>query len=109
MYDPGGMLIGTMEHGEVEFAAALVIRWHHLNSPTEWKPISRAALGEMLKTDEESKKWAQNPFWRPSPYEFQEKGFITGWGEEPTAMGTLTQKFHDALLKRHKRLHPDAA
>lgn len=107
MYDPGGMLIGTMDHGEVEFMAVLIIRYHHLISPDAWIPVSRAALATMLQHDDECKKWAENPFWRPSPYELQEKGYITGWGEDPQALGILTDKFHEALAARHKRLNPD--
>lgn len=99
-----GVLTDTLGRSEHEAMAALIVRYHHANNLADWTPVSRLALGELFKTDDVVKEWARNPFWRPtSPYEFVKHGFIIGWGEDPAAVGTLTDDFHAGLLRLHLR------
>jgi hypothetical protein len=99
--DTSGMsaqLVGTLHKAELEFAAVLVIRYHHVHKLEAWTPISRRDVATLFESDTEgAMKWGKNPFWRPDPYGFFEQGYITGWGEGPDVKGLLTQKFFDAV------------
>lgn len=101
--DGMGVLTDTLGKVEHEAVAALIVRWHQLLGYTEWKQVTRAALGEMFTDDAVVKEWARNPFWRPSPYDFAQAGFITGWDADPLAPGTLTDKFHQGIARMRLR------
>ncbi len=99
-------LINTLGRAELEFAAALVIRYHQAHGLTEWTPLSRndiAKLFEKSNPDPIVAVWARNPFWNPDPYELANQGFITGWMEGPDAKGTFTLKFFEAVEHEHAR------
>jgi hypothetical protein len=98
--EEGGTLCDTLGKAECEFVAAMIIRWHHTNNHTSWQPLSRRDLVSLLDKDEMTKAWAQNPFWRPSPYDFAQKGFIEGWDKDPDSKGTLTDKFFEKIAKK---------
>lgn len=98
--DPMGTVMGSLGKAELEFVAALVIRWHQVNNHTEWQPMSRQDIASLFENDEAVQEWAKNPFWKPTPYEFAAQGFITGWNEGPEVKGTLTDKFFAGLQKR---------
>ncbi len=106
LLDSMGVLTDTLGKVEHEAVAALIVRWHHLMGHETWKPVTRAALGELITDDVVAANWGRNPFWRPSPYEFSEAGFITGWGPDPLAPGTLTEKFHTGILRLRRRQTP---
>lgn len=91
-------LIGTLPKAEFEWAAVLVIRYHHVHKLEEWTPISRRDVSTLFESDTEgAMKWGANPFWRPDPYAFHEQGYITNWDVGPDAKGVFTQKFFDAV------------
>lgn len=100
--DFGGMLTATLGHAESEFVAALIIRWHHVRGLKTWTPISRLDIAHLLQTDGMVQEWAKNPFWRPVPIDFANRGFIVGWNQDPDNKGALTDKFHAGIAKRFK-------
>lgn len=111
--DPVGCIVDTLGRVELEFVAALIVRWHHLYSPDEWKPVSRAELALLFGFDETPPDelvagWARNPFWRPDPMAFWRAGFITEWDRDATARGTLTTTFFAGLARRYTTPRGDA-
>lgn len=97
--EPMGVVLNSLGSAETEFVAALIVRWHLVNNHTEWQSVSRLEIASLLETDEVARKWVTNPFWQPRPREFMEAGFIEGWASDPTAKGTLTDKFFAGLQK----------
>lgn len=98
-----GLLTDTLGQAELEAAAALIVRWHHVHELKDWQPVSRQDVLELFESDDVAQAWATNPFWRPAPFEFMNAGFIVGWSDSDAgvaAKGTLTQKFLDALQVR---------
>lgn len=95
-----GVLTDTLGKVETEAVAALIVRWHVVNNHAEWMPVSRRDIADLLPVDDIAKGWARNPFWKPSPYDFCNQGFIEGWNDGPDAKDTLTAKFHEALSVR---------
>jgi hypothetical protein len=94
-----GCLTDTMGKSELEFAAALIVRWHIVNGHEEWVPFSRMQIVELLRPDKPdpvAAEWASNPFWRPDPHGLMAQGYVSGW-ETPTAPGTVTEKFLNAV------------
>jgi hypothetical protein len=60
-----GQLIGTLHKAELEWAAVLVIRYHHMHKLEEWTPVSRSDVATLFSSDTEgAMRWAANPFWR---------------------------------------------
>jgi hypothetical protein len=98
--DPMGTITNSLGKAELEFVAALIIRWHQVNDHTEWQPVSRADIISLLTSDEAVQEWANNPFWKPDPHAFSRLGYITRWHEGPEAKGLLTEKFFAGLQKR---------
>lgn len=99
-------LIGTLGKSELEFTAALIVRWHHVHGHDDWVPFSRADIatlfgsGDGEDADAMVKVWGRNPFWRPDPIAFDRAGFLVGWGEgrnDADQKGTLTPKFFAAV------------
>lgn len=100
--DPNGagiadVFIGTLHKAELEFTAVLIARYHHVHGLTEWAPITRRQIASLFETDDVTRKWGSNPFWRPDPFTFTAQGYIDGWNDGPDAPGMLTQKFFDAV------------
>lgn len=105
MLYPDVPFVGTFGKAETEQAAAILVRWHQLNSPDEWTSISRRELGNWMcgdinQTDEMLKIWTTNPFFRPSPIGLIDGGLITGWEggrAEADNKGTVTDVFLEKL------------
>lgn len=101
----GGFLIGIFGKAEVEHAAALIIRWHHVNSPDEWKSVCTREIAYLFLSDPKVIEWGFNPFWQPDPQMFFEYGLIDGWRHmDPLSKGTLTEKFHEGLERYARRV-----
>jgi hypothetical protein len=49
--DAMGCITDTLGRVEHEFVAALIVRWHQLHSPDEWKSISREDVATLFGTD----------------------------------------------------------
>lgn len=98
-------LINTLGKSELEFAAALVIRYHHVHGLTEWTPVSRADIATLFDepADPIAAGWARNPFWRPDPHAFVSAGFIEGWLGGADSKGTLTARFFEHVEREHAR------
>jgi hypothetical protein len=102
-YDPFAQdLINTLGRAELEFAAAMVIRWHHVHSPDVWVSVSRREIAQSI-TDPVIEVWAQNPFFRPDWMQLLRLGFIAGWNADVDARGHLTEKFFAAYKREHDR------
>jgi hypothetical protein len=98
-----GIIAATLGKAECEMVAALVVHWHHVNGHTEWTPVSRRDLADLLQSSQLVATWARNPFWRPNPADFERRGFVVGWGsgaEQADDKGTLTDKFFAGIAKR---------
>ncbi len=99
-------LVATLGRAELEFTAALIIRWHHVNGHEDWVPFSRADIATLFGTgngegaDTIVLVWGRNPFWNPSPADFDRGGYVEGWGQgrhDADSKGTLTPKFFEAV------------
>jgi hypothetical protein len=96
---PIGCLTNTMGKAELEFAAALIVRWHVVNGHADWVPFTRRQISELLdpeKPDPVAGEWASNPFWCPDPYGLVQNGYVTGW-KTPDAPGAVSEKFLSAV------------
>ncbi len=116
---PAGLMVGTLGNGEMEFAAAAVVLYHHENSLEEWTPIKTSDFFEWVRTSEMMRAWSQNPFWRPNFAGLIDDGWVEGWtmdGDKEArmaAVGVITPKFIEAVSnprigpkERHaKRVH----
>ena len=102
-------LINTLGSARLEFAAAVIIRWHQLHGHENWIEFSLADIGSLFGTGVEDADpivlvWAHNPFWRPDPVTLWSKGFIEGWMENhPHKKGKLTDKFFEAIERERER------
>lgn len=96
---PGGCLIATLGKSELEFAAALIIRWHQARGLEQWTPVSRAQIVELFDApDPLVAEWARNPFWRPDPHGLVAGGWVEGW-KDADDPGTVTPKFLEAVRR----------
>lgn len=97
-------LINTLGRAELEFVAALIVRYHHVHGLAEWSPVSRVDIATLFEQpDPIVAAWGRNPFWNPDPAGFINAGLIEGWGAAAEAKGTLTPKFFAALEAEHAR------
>lgn len=85
----GGLLPDRLGRAELEIAAAIVVRWHHVHSPEAWTTVTRRQIADFLSTDEQVREWLKNPFNRPEPAGLTAKGYIAGW-ESVDAPGSFT-------------------
>lgn len=93
-----GILTGTMGKAELEAAACLIVRCHHVNSFTEWQPLQMPMLADLIRDDLVTREWGRNPFWQPRPYALQDAGFVEGWiVGDPTSSGMVTSKFAEMI------------
>ena len=98
----GGMLTGTLGSAELEFAAAVLVHYHHDNDLVEWSPILAADFFKWVKTSIVL-EWIKNPVWRPNFVGLIEGGWIEGWTTDEdkekrlAAVGTVTPKFIEAV------------
>jgi len=105
-------LTGTLHKAELEFAAALIIRWHKLHSSETWIGFSRddiATLFNPASPDPGVLEYQGNPFWKPDPMGLVEKDFVDGWDYGPEnahMIGRFTNKFFEAVAKEWTRRSP---
>lgn len=95
-------LTGTLHKAELEYAAALIIKWHKYRNCHNWVGFSRTDIATLFKenSDPTLLEYGRNPFWEPDPMGLLEKGYIEGWDygpENADMIGKLTDKFLDAV------------
>lgn len=86
---PGGFLVNRFGRAELEFAAAIIVRWHHVHSPEAWTTVTRRQIADFISADEQVREWLKNPFMQPDPSGLVAKGYIAGW-ESADAPGSFT-------------------
>jgi len=97
-------LIGTLGRAELEFCAALIIRWHHARGAQDWEAVSREDIAKLFGSDPIAGAWARCPFFRPDPFAFARGGFITEWLDgDASSKGELTPKFFEAVSREWER------
>lgn len=100
--EQGGFLTGTLGNAQLEFAAAVIVRYHQDNGLVNWTPILAADFFEWLKTSIVL-EWMRNPVWRPNFVGLIDGGWISGWTTDEdrekrlAAIGTVTPKFIEAV------------
>jgi hypothetical protein len=102
-------LTGTLHKVELEYAAALIIKWHKLHDSETWIGFSREDVATLFKSDSPDPsllEYGRNPFWKPDPMGLVEQGFVEGWGYGPENVGLIgrfTDKFFDAVAHEWTR------
>lgn len=95
------LCVGTLGRVELEAVAAVIVAYHWEHSPDAWMPISRRQIADWIPTSSILARAVVNQFWKTDIVGFIEGGFIEGWNvggkEGVDDLGTLTQKFFDAL------------
>jgi hypothetical protein len=105
-------LAGTLHKAELEYAAALIVRWHKLHSSDAWIGFSRediATLFNRSNPDPTLLEYGHNPFWQPDPMGLVENGYVDGWEPGPEnahTIGRFTDKFFEAVAKEWTRRSP---
>lgn len=104
-------LVGTLHKVELEYAAALIIKWHRLRKCENWIDFSRADIATLFKEDVDPTllEYGRNPFWQPDPMGLLEKGYVEGWdyGPENVALlGRFTEKFFEDVSGTLDRRRP---
>ena len=94
-----GFLVGTLGKGELEFAAACIIRYQLIKGDgLTWIPVPIEDFLEFIQADEQAREWGKNPFWRPDFIGLAQGGWIDGWVPGDMAcVGTVTEKFIEAV------------
>lgn len=98
-------LVGTLHKAELEWAAALIIKWHKLRGCDNWIGFSRDDIATLFKEDGADPtllEYGRNPFWKPDPMGLVEAGYLEGWdyGPENSALiGRFTDKFFEAVAR----------
>ncbi len=96
-------LVDSLHKAELEFAATLIIYYHHCLKYEDWVPTSRRELSDFCKDNEIALKWFKNPFWLPDPQGLVIEGYVEGWTEDPDAKGVFTPKFFEAVKSSRER------
>lgn len=97
---PGhGAYTGTMKKYEIEAAAALVVRLHHVSGWTEWTAFEMPQLATLVRIDPVAMFWSTNIMWRPDVFALQDQGYMVGWVlGDPTSKAVPTDKFFTAFV-----------
>jgi hypothetical protein len=102
--DVGTTLPNTLGRFEREAAAALIIRFHQVNSPDTWRAFTPRELAEFAKTDDLVQRWGSNPFWRMDMNWLVDNGHLVGWTEgDPQSQVKVTEKFVAATALHARR------
>lgn len=96
-------LVSALHKAELEFAATLIIHYHQQKKFEDWVPTSRTEIANFMRDDVTSRRWAQNPFWRPDPHGLLTEGYVEGWDGDPDTKGVFTLKFFDAVQESRER------
>lgn len=100
VFDPGPLpLIWRFGRSEVENAAAMVVRWHHVNSPDAWVAVSRRQIADFIGSDDVCREWFKNPFFGVAPRQLRDRGLFSGW-EDDDAPGMFTELGMRCLVER---------
>lgn len=98
-------LPGAFGKAEIEFAAVLVVMWHHHHGHMdEWVPVTRQQIIDFLTTAAHEKRepifsLVKNPFFMPDPNGLRDKGWFSGW-KTPTDPGVFTEEGLKCLERR---------
>lgn len=94
-----GVYSGTMGKYEIEAAAALVVRLHHVNEWIAWTAFEMPQLATLVRTDPVSIEWAKNIVWLPDMFGLMYRGYMAGWiSGDPTSKALPTDKFFAAFV-----------
>ena len=104
-------LLDTLHKVELEYAAALIIKWHRQRDCESWISFSREDVATLFNVDVDQTllEYGRNPFWQPDPMGLVEQGYVKGWeyGPENVALlGRLTEKFFEAVSTTWDRRRP---
>lgn len=108
-------LVGTLHKAELEYAAALIIKWHKLRGSEAWINFSREDIATLFKADSPDPtllEYGRNPFWKPDPMGLVEQSFVAGWDYGPEnagLIGRFTDKFFEAVANEWTRRSPSWA
>lgn len=99
-------LVSALHKAELEFAATLIIHYHQQKKLEDWTPTSRTEIANFMRDDATSRRWAQNPFWRPDPHGLLTEGYVEGWDGDPDTKGIFTPKFFAVVEATIERRAP---
>ena len=98
-------LPGAFGKAELEFAAILVVMWHHHNGHMEeWVPVTRQQIIDFITEAHDMKRdpvWSliKNPFFNPDPNGLRDKGWFSGW-KDATDPGVFTEEGLKCIAER---------
>lgn len=99
-FHPGPFpLVDRFGRSEIENAAAMVVRWHHVNSPDAWVGVSRSQMAHFTLRDDLVREWFKNPFFGIRPDQLEERGFFLGWAGDVESPGMFTQRGIECLMQ----------